>query len=148
VCDDSRVPDFIGRDLTGSRFDDVCLTFASFHEVDLSNARFRLVDMTGVVIRGAALKHMNITGWIDNLLVNGIGVAPLVQAEPDRRYPDRAKMRPAPSTWRMMTCPTSPACRVIGQRGRRSTRCSRCALTGWPLCAVCWPISPMTNLPG
>jgi len=95
VCDDSRVPDFIGENLTGSRFDDVCLTSASFHDVDLSNARFRLVDMTGVVIRGAVLKDMSISGWIDNLLVNGIDVVPLVQAELDRRYPDRAKMRPA-----------------------------------------------------
>src|SRR5215472_19152509 len=51
--------------------------------------------MTGVVIRGAALKDMRISGWIDNLLVNGVNVVPLVQAELDRRYPDRAKMRPA-----------------------------------------------------
>jgi uncharacterized protein YjbI with pentapeptide repeats len=95
VCDDSRVADFIGENLAGSRFGDVCLTDASFHDVDLSNARFRLVDMTGVVIRGAALKDMSISGWIDNLLVNGVDVVPLVQAELDRRYPDRAKMRPA-----------------------------------------------------
>lgn len=81
MCDDSRVPDFIGENLTGSRFDDVYLTNASFNDVDLSNARFRLVDMTGVVIRGAALKDMSISGWIDNLLVNGIDVVPLVQAE-------------------------------------------------------------------
>ena len=38
---------------------------------------------------------MSISGWIDNLLVNGVDVVPLVQAELDRRYPDRAKMRPA-----------------------------------------------------
>jgi DinB superfamily/Pentapeptide repeats (8 copies) len=79
VCDDSRVPDFVGENLTGSRFDGVCLTSASFHDVDLSNARFRLVDMTGVVTRGAGLKDVSISGWIDNLLVNGIDVVPLVQ---------------------------------------------------------------------
>jgi hypothetical protein len=95
MCDDSRVPDFIGENLAGSRFDDVCLTDASFHDVDFSNAKFRLVDMTGVAIRGAALKDMSISGWIDNLLVNGVDVVPLVQAELDRRYPDRVKMRPA-----------------------------------------------------
>jgi uncharacterized protein YjbI with pentapeptide repeats len=88
------VPDFIGENLTGSRFDDVYLTNASFHDVDLRNARFRLVDMRGVVIRGAALKDMRISGWIGNLLVNGVDVVPLVEAELDRRYPDRAKMRP------------------------------------------------------
>jgi hypothetical protein len=89
------MPDFIGQNLAGSRFGDVCLASASFHGVDLSNARFRLVDMTGVVIVGAALKDMSISGWIDKLLVNGVDVVPLVQAELDRRYPDRAKMRPA-----------------------------------------------------
>lgn len=95
MCHNSWVPDFTGENLAGSRFDDVYLTGARFHDVDLSNARFRLVDMTGVVIRGAALKDMSISGWIDNLLVNGVDVVPLVQAELDRRYPDRAKMRPA-----------------------------------------------------
>jgi DinB superfamily/Pentapeptide repeats (8 copies) len=95
VCDDSRVPDFIRENLTGSRFDDVYLTGARFHDVDLSHASFRFVDMTGVVIRGAALKDMSISGWISNLVVNGVDVVPLVEAELDRRYPDRAKMRPA-----------------------------------------------------
>jgi hypothetical protein len=95
VCEDSRVADFIGENLTGSRFDDVYLTGASFHDVDLRDARFRLVDMTGVVIRGAVLKDMSISGRIGSLLVNGVDVAPLVQAELDRRYPDRARMRPA-----------------------------------------------------
>jgi len=73
----------------------VYLTDASFHDVDLTNARFRLVDLTGVVIRGAALVNVDISGEIENLRVNGVDVAPLVEAELDRRYPDRAKMRPA-----------------------------------------------------
>ena len=30
-----------------------------------------------------------------NLRINGVDVVPLVEAELDRRYPDRAKMRPA-----------------------------------------------------
>jgi hypothetical protein len=30
-----------------------------------------------------------------NLTVNGVDIEPLVNAELDRRYPDRAKMRPA-----------------------------------------------------
>jgi uncharacterized protein YjbI with pentapeptide repeats len=87
--------DFTSENLTGSRFEDVYLTDASFRDVDLTNARFRLVDLTGVVIRGAALVNMDISGEIENLRVNGVDVAPLVEAELDRRYPDRAKMRPA-----------------------------------------------------
>lgn len=82
-------------DLSGARFEDVYLTGAHFHDVDLSNARFHEVDLTGAMIRGAALVDVDISGKIDNLRVNGVDVVPLVEAELDRRYPDRVKMRPA-----------------------------------------------------
>src|SRR6266511_4403893 len=62
--------DFIGADLRGSRFE----------RVDLS---------------GAELVDVDIHGEIENLIINGVDVEPLVNAELDRRYPDRAKMRPA-----------------------------------------------------
>jgi hypothetical protein len=90
-----RVTDFTSEDLTGSRFDGVYLTDAQFHDVDLTNARFNLVDLTGVMIRGAALVNVDMSGEIKNLRVNGVDVVPLVEAELDRRYPDRVKMRPA-----------------------------------------------------
>ncbi len=86
---------FTGENLTGYRFEDVYLTDARFRDVDLTNARFHLVDLTGAVIRGAALVNVDITGEIENLRVNGVDVVPLVEAELDRRYPDRVKMRPA-----------------------------------------------------
>ncbi len=86
--------DFTSADLTGSRFEDVYLTGAQFHDVDLSGARFHLVDLTGVVIRGAAVVDVEISGEIENLRVNGVDVAPLVEAELNRRYPARALMRP------------------------------------------------------
>jgi hypothetical protein len=89
------VTDFIGENLTGARFEDVYLTGAGFHDVDLSNARFRLVNLTGVMMRDAYLVNVDISGRIKNLRVNGVDVVPLVEAELDRRYPDRAKMRPA-----------------------------------------------------
>ncbi len=87
--------DFTGEDLTGSRFEDVHLAGARFHDVDLTGARFQLVDLTGAVIRGAALVNVDISGEIKNLLVNGVDVVPLVEAELNRRYPERGKMRPA-----------------------------------------------------
>ena len=87
--------DFIRQNLTGSTFDDVYLTGTRFHDVDLTNARFSLVDMSGVTIRGAVLANVDISADIDNLRVNGVDVAPLVEAELNRRYPDRVKMRPA-----------------------------------------------------
>jgi uncharacterized protein YjbI with pentapeptide repeats len=90
-----RVSEFIGADLSGSRFTDVRLAGAQFRDVDLSGARFQLVDLTGAVIRGAELVDVELYGEISNLRVNGVDVVPLVEAELDRRYPDRAKMRPA-----------------------------------------------------
>jgi uncharacterized protein YjbI with pentapeptide repeats len=89
------MPDFAHENLSGARFDDVYLTGADFHNVDLTGARFRLVDLTGVTIRGADLIDVDISGQIKNLTINGVDVAPLVEAELDRRYPSRAKMRPS-----------------------------------------------------
>jgi DinB superfamily/Pentapeptide repeats (8 copies) len=86
--------DFTGADLRGSRFERVDLTGAEFRAVDLSHARFRGVDLRGAVLRGVELVDVRINGEIQNLLVNGVDVAPLVNAELDRRHPDRAKMRP------------------------------------------------------
>ena len=77
--------DFTGEDLAGSRFEKVDLTGALFHNVDL----------TGAVIRGALLVNVDISGEIQDVRINGVDVVPLVEAELDRRYPDRAKMRPA-----------------------------------------------------
>ena len=87
--------EFIQQNLTGSRFEDVYLTGARFHDVDLKNARLDLVDLTGVTIRGAALVNVDISGQIDNLRINGVDIVPLVEAELNRRYPDRVKMRPS-----------------------------------------------------
>jgi DinB superfamily/Pentapeptide repeats (8 copies) len=89
------VADFTSENLTGSRFEDVYLTGARFHDVDLSGARFHEVDLTGAMIRGAFLVNVDIDGRIENLRVNGVDVVPLVEAELNRRYPDRVKMRPA-----------------------------------------------------
>jgi uncharacterized protein YjbI with pentapeptide repeats len=87
--------DFTHENLAGSRFEDVYLTGARFHDIDLTGARFDLVDLTGVTIRGSALVNVDISGEIENLRVNGVDVVPLVEAELNRRYPDRVKMRPA-----------------------------------------------------
>ena len=83
-----------GDDLRGARIEHVYLNDARFHDVDLTGARFNLVDMTGVRIRGAAVVDVDISGEIENVRVNGVDVVPLVEAELDRRYPDRPKMRP------------------------------------------------------
>ena len=49
---------------------------------------------SGVVMRGVELCDVRIDGEFQNLVINGVDVAPLVEAELDRRDPDRARMRP------------------------------------------------------
>jgi hypothetical protein len=86
--------DFNRADLRGSRFERVDLSGAQLRAVDLTSARFRGVDLSGVTMRGVELVDVDIYGEIKNLVINGVDVAPLVNAELDRRHPDRAKMRP------------------------------------------------------
>jgi hypothetical protein len=98
------MPDFIDEDLANSRFERVNLAGSRFEDIDLSAARFRSVNMVdtqframnmnGVVLRGVELANVDIYGEIGKLTVNGVDVGPLVQAELDRRYPERATMRP------------------------------------------------------
>jgi uncharacterized protein YjbI with pentapeptide repeats len=89
------VTDFIDADLRGSRFERIDLSGAELRAVDLSGARFAGVDLSGVVMRGVELANVSIYGELLNVTVNGVDIAPLVDAELNRRYPDRAKMRPA-----------------------------------------------------
>ena len=89
-----RMADFIGADLAGARFERADLSGAEFRTSDMSGARFRDVDMNGVVMRGVELVGADISGEIVNVTVNGVDIGPLVEAELDRRHPDRVKMRP------------------------------------------------------
>ena len=92
------------EDLTGSRFERVFmgdtrfelvdLSRAEFRAVNLSDARFRAVRMVGIVMRGVELSGVDIHGEIGDLTINGVDIGPFVNAELDKRYPDRAKMRP------------------------------------------------------
>lgn len=86
--------DFIRDDLRGSRFERVDLGGAQLRSVDLTGARFDGAVLSGVVMRGVELVDVDIHGEIRNVTVNGVDIAPLVNAELDRRYPDRPKMRP------------------------------------------------------
>lgn len=76
--------EFTGEDLRGARFE----------HVDLSGATFREAKLDRVLMRGMEVVDLDIDGYIGKLVVNGVDVAPLVEAELDRRYPERPKMRP------------------------------------------------------
>ena len=86
--------DFSSTDLRGSSFDRVDLRGARLRSCDLSGSRFDSVDLHGAVLRGVELVDVEIDGLLQNVTVNGVDVAPLVEAELDRRDPDRALMRP------------------------------------------------------
>jgi hypothetical protein len=86
--------EFADQAMRGSRFEKVDLSESEFRSADLTRSRFRNVSMEGVVMRGVELVHVDIDGEIDDVTINGVDVGPLIEAELDRRFPDRAKMRP------------------------------------------------------
>ena len=75
--------DYLRADLSQSRFE----------EVDFSRSRFHNVYFTDTVIRGAWLQRVEVDGYIDNVTINGVDVGPLIEAELDRRDPDRTLLR-------------------------------------------------------
>jgi uncharacterized damage-inducible protein DinB len=88
------VTDFNDAELRGSRFDRVDLSGGVFRHVDLADAEFRACDFRGVTMRGVDLIDVDIHGEVEHLVINGVDVTPLIEAELDRRHPDRIKMRP------------------------------------------------------
>jgi uncharacterized protein YjbI with pentapeptide repeats len=68
-------------------------TGARFTDVDLAGAVFRDVNMSGVTIADALLVGADISGEIAGMRVNGVEVAPLIEAELDRRAPERVLLR-------------------------------------------------------
>jgi uncharacterized damage-inducible protein DinB len=71
-------------DMTGSRFT----------RVDFTDSTFRAVALYGVVMRDVEVSNTSIDGEIESLVVNGVDVVPLVDAELDRRHPERPLFRP------------------------------------------------------
>jgi hypothetical protein len=76
--------EFVKQDLSDARFE----------QVDFSRAWFRNVYFPGVTLRGAWLEDVDIDGEIRNVRINGVDIGPLVEAELNRRYPERMKLDP------------------------------------------------------
>jgi DinB superfamily/Pentapeptide repeats (8 copies) len=71
---------------------------AEFVDANLHGARFRRTDLSGVVMRAVDVRETDIDApWLFDgesfFRVNGVDVAPLVEAELNRRFPGRAKRR-------------------------------------------------------
>jgi DinB family protein/pentapeptide repeat protein len=71
------------REFRGARFD----------VADLRGARFTDCDLTGVRIRDGWLVDVSISGHLSNFTVNGVDVTDFVNAELDRRHPERLQFR-------------------------------------------------------
>ncbi|MDQ3391599.1 MAG: pentapeptide repeat-containing protein [Actinomycetota bacterium] len=101
---------FREQDLTGARFERVSLRGASFTQVFLNDANMHAVDFTGTQIRGALFNEsrmrgvevvdVEISGELQNVVVNGIDIAPLVDAELNRRMPELAVAPVGPAVGR------------------------------------------------
>ena len=76
--------EYLRRDWSHSRFE----------EVDFGQSRFQNVYFQDVVMRGAWLQRVEIDGHVDGVTINGVDVGPLIEAELDRRDPDRLLVRP------------------------------------------------------
>jgi hypothetical protein len=95
--------EFVDADLSGATFERVNLRNANFSQVYLNDARLRRVDLSGIEVKGALLSHVklrgveltdvDISGDLQDVTINGVDIAPLVEAELNRRDPLRAKMR-------------------------------------------------------
>src|SRR5438270_12983789 len=70
-------------DFRGERLDDA----------NFSGARLHSANLEGTRITDGWLYDADISGYIDGLRVNGVEVAPLVEAELDRRFPERIMLR-------------------------------------------------------
>ncbi|MDR6319327.1 DinB family protein [Actinoplanes couchii] len=75
-------------------FSDQDMSGASFRMVSLRGARMKGVDLRGLKVTDAWLADVDIDGELDSVRINGVDVVPLIEAELDRRYPQRALMRP------------------------------------------------------
>src|SRR5579872_989405 len=66
---------------------------ARFEVADLRGARFVDCDLSGVRIRDGFLVDVSISGYVENVTVNGVDVTDYVNAELDRRHPERVQFR-------------------------------------------------------
>lgn len=80
---DGRIDGIEGADLRG----------AEIRDTDMSGASFREVGLNGVRMRGVELVGADISGDVYGLRINGVEVEPLVEAELNKRYPERALLQ-------------------------------------------------------
>lgn len=93
---DLRGTHFEHADLSDAQFTATRLAQAQFINSSLRGARFVGSDLSGVVVRGSDVQGAEIESpWLfdgdEPLLINGVDVIPLIDAELNRRFPGRAQ---------------------------------------------------------
>ena len=93
--DDLRGAEFTGAELQEARFDSTTLQGARFLNTTLRGARFVGSDLSGIIVRGGDIQGAEIESpWLlddgEPLLINGVNVIPLIDAELNARFPGRA----------------------------------------------------------
>jgi len=66
---------------------------ADFTVADLAGAKFVDCDMSQVKIVDSWLVDVNVSGYVSNFVVNDVDVTAFVDAELDRRHPERVQLR-------------------------------------------------------
>src|SRR5262249_12681284 len=66
---------------------------ARFTGADLSGATFRDCDLRQVKIVDSWLVDVTVSGFLGNVVVNDVDVTAFVEAELDRRHPERVQLR-------------------------------------------------------
>jgi hypothetical protein len=66
-----------------------------FEDQDLAGCEFRECDLTRARLIGVVMQDAVIDGLVTNLVVNGVEVSSYVEAELDRRHPERLLIRSA-----------------------------------------------------
>ncbi|MGH7692226.1 MAG: DinB family protein [Candidatus Dormibacteria bacterium] len=79
--------------LPGARIGAADFSRARLEEADFSSARIHGSSFEGAKITDASFENADISAEIEGLRLNGVEVAPLVEAELDRLLPERTKLR-------------------------------------------------------
>jgi hypothetical protein len=66
---------------------------ADFTEADFTGAKFRDCDLRQVKIADSWLVDVNVSGLVGKFVVNDVDVTAFVEAELDRRHPERVQLR-------------------------------------------------------
>jgi uncharacterized damage-inducible protein DinB len=82
------------QDLSATTFERTRLRDARFEWIDLAESEIRHAGIRRVRMRGVELQDVEIDGELQNVVINGVDVAPLIEAELERRDPDYAQMKP------------------------------------------------------